>query len=86
MLKSKETEQFILHMLSNTYLMLLTNMYVLTFAQNVEEQLTSSETMLKNTFHYELSFIYEAMYHHEALKGINSIHNVSIPVFFITFL
>lgn len=86
MLKAKETEQFILHMLSNTYLILLANMYVLTFAQNIEEQLTSSEIALKNTFHYDLSFIYEAMYHHEALKGINLIHNVSIPVFLIIFL
>lgn len=61
-------------------------MYVLTFAQNVKEQLTSSETTFKNTFHYDLCFIYEAMYHHEALKGINLMHNVSIPVFLITFL
>lgn len=73
-------------MLSKTYLMLLANMCVLTFAQNVKEQLTSSETTLKNTFHYDLFFIYEAMYHREALKGINLIHNVSTPVFLITFL
>lgn len=61
-------------------------MYVLMFAQNVKEQLTSWETTLKNTFHYDLSFIYEAMYHHEALKGINVIHNISVDVFLIIFL
>lgn len=50
MLKAKETEQFIPHMLSNTYLMLLANMYILTFAENVKEQLTSWEA----TQHFSL--------------------------------